>query len=61
MKSGNYDMVPTEKNRNSKHKYGLTQYEIDDYIAFQKLMIYTKVQFQIEITPEKNYLYLKKK
>ena len=33
MKSGNYDMVPTEKNRNSKHKYGLTQYEIEDYIA----------------------------
>ena len=33
MKSGNYDMVPTAKNRNSKRKYGLSQYDIEDYIA----------------------------
>ena len=33
MKSGNYDMVPTIKSRNSKHKYGLSQYDIEDYIA----------------------------
>ena len=33
MKSGNYDMVPTAKNRNSKRKYGLLQYDIEDYIA----------------------------
>ena len=33
MKSRNYDMIPTEKNRNSKRKYGLSQYEIEDYIA----------------------------
>lgn len=33
MKSGNYDMVPTVKNRNSKRKYGLSQYDIEDYIA----------------------------
>lgn len=26
-------MVPTVKNRNSKRKYGLTQYDIEDYIA----------------------------
>lgn len=26
-------MIPTEKNRNSKRKYGLSQYEIEDYIA----------------------------
>jgi len=29
MKSGNYDMVPTVKNRNSKRKYGLSQYDIE--------------------------------
>lgn len=33
MKSGNYDMVPTVKNRNSKRKYGLSQCDIEDYIA----------------------------
>ena len=33
MKSGNYDMVPTVKNGNSKRKYGLSQYDIEDYIA----------------------------
>ena len=33
MKFGNYDMVPTVKNRNSKRKYGLSQYDIEDYIA----------------------------
>lgn len=33
MKSKNYDMVPTAKNRNSKRKYGLSQYDIEDYIA----------------------------
>ncbi len=33
MKSNNYDMVPTVKNRNSKRKYGLSQYDIEDYIA----------------------------
>lgn len=26
-------MIPTVKNRNSKRKYGLSQYEIEDYIA----------------------------
>lgn len=29
----NYDLVPTEKNKNSKRKYGLSQYDIEDYIA----------------------------
>lgn len=33
MKSGNYDMVPTTKNRTSKRKYGLSQYDIEDCIA----------------------------
>lgn len=26
-------MVPTAKNRNSKRKYGLSQYDIEDYIV----------------------------
>lgn len=33
MKFRDYDMVPTIKNRNSKRKYGLSQYDIEDYIA----------------------------
>ncbi len=27
-----YDLVPTEKNRNSRRKYGLTIYEIEDFL-----------------------------
>lgn len=26
-----YDLVPTEKNRNSRRKYGLTIYDIEDF------------------------------
>ncbi len=33
MKSGNYDMIPTIKNRVSKRKYGLSQFDIEDYIG----------------------------
>ena len=33
MKSKNYDMFPTLKNKKSKHKYGLSQYDIEDYIS----------------------------
>lgn len=32
IKSGTYDMVPTYKNRESKRKYGLSQFDIEDYI-----------------------------
>lgn len=27
-----YDLVPTEKNRNSRRKYGLTIYDIEDFL-----------------------------
>ncbi len=27
-----YDIVPTEKNRNSRRKYGLTIYDIEDFL-----------------------------
>lgn len=33
MKDKDYDFVPTSKNRNSRHKYGLTQYDIEEFIA----------------------------
>lgn len=33
MQDKNYDLVPTSKNRHSKRKYGLSQYDIEDYIA----------------------------
>lgn len=29
---GNYDFVPTEKNRNSRRKYGLSVFDIEDYL-----------------------------
>lgn len=37
MKDKNYDMVPTLKNRISKRKYGLTQYDIEEYISNLKI------------------------
>ena len=33
MKSGTYDMVPTIKNKLSKRKYGLSQFDIEDFIT----------------------------
>lgn len=33
IKTGTYDMIPTIKNRESKRKYGLSQFDIEDYIA----------------------------
>lgn len=27
-----YDLIPTEKNRNSRRKFGLTIYEIEDFL-----------------------------
>lgn len=27
-----YDLVPTDKNRNSRRKYGLTIYDIEDFL-----------------------------
>lgn len=27
-----YDLVPTEKNRNSRRKYGLSVFDIEDYL-----------------------------
>lgn len=27
-----YDLIPTEKNRNSRRKYGLTLFEIEDFL-----------------------------
>jgi len=33
MKSGNYDMVPTDKNKNSRRKYGLSLLDIEDSLS----------------------------
>ena len=32
IKNGTYDMVPTTKNRNSRRKYGLTLYDIEEML-----------------------------
>lgn len=32
VEDGVYDLVPTEKNRNSRRKYGLTIYDIEDFL-----------------------------
>lgn len=33
IKNNTYDMVPTEKNRNSRRKYGLSMFEIEDFLS----------------------------
>lgn len=33
VKNATYDLVPTEKNRNSRRKYGLTIFEIEDFLC----------------------------
>ena len=33
MQNATYDMVPTPKNRNSRRKFGLSLYEIEDFIS----------------------------
>lgn len=32
LKDKKYDYVPTEKNKNSRRKFGLTMYEIEDFL-----------------------------
>ncbi|MDD4036660.1 MAG: hypothetical protein PHS45_05015 [Bacilli bacterium] len=33
MQDASYDMVPTVKNRNSRRKYGLSLYDIEDFLS----------------------------
>lgn len=33
VRSGKYDMVPTDKNRKSRRKYGLSIFEIEDFLS----------------------------
>lgn len=33
VRNGKYDMVPTDKNRKSRRKYGLSIFEIEDFLS----------------------------
>ncbi|MGN1378833.1 MAG: hypothetical protein ACI4XR_00305 [Bacilli bacterium] len=60
MKSGNYDMVPTAKNRNSKRKYGLSQYDIEDYIAsLEKKDLYKGPEPDLDFPGEELFIFKK--
>lgn len=36
VRNGKYDMVPTDKNRKSRRKYGLSIFEIEDFLSILK-------------------------
>lgn len=54
-------MVSTVKNRNSKRKYGLSQYDIEDYIASLEIKDLYKGPTPDRDYPGKKYSSLKKK
>ena len=60
MKLRNYDMVPTAKNRISKRKYGLTQYDIERYIASLDIKDLYKGPIQDYDYPEEEVFIFKK-
>lgn len=53
-----YDLVPTEKNRNSRRKYGLTIYDIEDFL---KLISEVDLYSGPEIDRDRQYLFLYEK
>ena len=53
-----YDLVLTEKNRNSRRKYGLTIYDIEDFL---KLISEVDLYSGPEIDRDRQYLFLYEK
>lgn len=59
-KKKNYDMVPTVKNRNSRRKYGLTLFEIEDFLkGITKQDLYKGPVEDRDIPGEKVYIFKK--
>ena len=56
-----YDLVPTEKNRNSRRKYGLTIYEIEDFLkSISETDLYSGPEVDRDKPNEEVFIFTKK-
>lgn len=55
-----YDLVPTEKNRNSRRKYGLTIFDIEDFLmTITENDLYSGPEQDRDIPDEKVFIFKK--
>lgn len=55
-----YDLVPTEKNRNSRRKYGLTIYDIEDFLkSITELDLYSGPEVDRDKPNEEVFIFIK--
>lgn len=55
-----YDLVPTEKNRNSRRKYGLTVFDIEDFlISITEEDLYSGPEQDRDIPNDEVYIFKK--
>lgn len=55
-----YDLVPTEKNRNSRRKYGLTIYDIEDFLkSIVEADLYSGPEVDRDMPNEEVFIFIK--
>ena len=55
-----YDLVPTEKNRNSRRKYGLTIYDIEDFLkSISESDLYSGPEIDRDMPNEEVFIFTK--
>ena len=55
-----YDLVPTEKNRNSRRKYGLTIYDIEDFLkSISETDLYSAPEVDRNMPNEEVFIFTK--
>lgn len=55
-----YDLVPTEKNRNSRRKYGLTIYDIEDFLkSISEIDLYSGPEVDRDMPNEEVFIFTK--
>ena len=56
-----YDLVPTVKNRNSRRKYGLTIFELEDFLMkINEIDLYSDPEKDRDIPNEEVFIFKKK-
>ena len=56
-----YDLVPTEKNRNSRRKFGLTIYDIEDFlISISEEDLYSALEKDRDKPSEEVFIFFKR-
>lgn len=60
IKERNYDFVPTEKNKNSRRKYGLTIFEIEEFLLkINERDLYSGPELDRDVPGEELYIFKK--